>query len=313
MSVESPPQESSGADFLHKGHAAAPTGGSARSWALGAADLMRYHDLNSVVVRDDRGLFERVSLEAFQAGLSWLTVLRKRAALREVFCGFDMARVAAFTERDVQRLLADARIIRSRAKIEAVISNARAALALPEGLAEFVWRYAPESPPPAPKTAADVPASTPESAALARALKQRGFRFVGPTTVYAMMQAVGMVDDHLVDCHCRGAALPAGIPRNPQPERGAPAVGCPCRGCFFSARGWAILSFCRFPWDWRIRPKEIREQYPPKPPRAAENTTIIHVIFVTLLAGVGVVRVAYPVSLYCERPLHARSHRWRKR
>jgi DNA-3-methyladenine glycosylase I len=180
---------------------------------LGAADLMRYHDLEwGVVVRDDRGLFERVSLEAFQAGLSWLTVLRKRAALREVFCGFDMARVAAFTERDVQRLLADARIIRSRAKIEAVISNARAALALPEGLAEFVWRYAPESPPPAPKTAADVPASTPESAALARALKQRGFRFVGPTTVYAMMQAVGMVDDHLVDCHCRGSGTARGYP-----------------------------------------------------------------------------------------------------
>jgi len=213
MSVESPPQESSGADFPSQGARRGADGRFRCPWALGAADLMRYHDLEwGVVVRDDRGLFERVSLEAFQAGLSWLTVLRKRAALREVFCGFDMARVAAFTERDVQRLLADARIIRSRAKIEAVISNARAALALPEGLAEFVWRYAPESPPPAPKTAADVPASTPESAAFARALKQRGFRFVGPTTVYAMMQAVGMVDDHLVDCHCRGSGTARGYP-----------------------------------------------------------------------------------------------------
>lgn len=156
------------------------------------------------MVRDDRGLFERISLEAFQAGLSWRTVLRKRAALREVFCGFDLEQVAAFTERDVLRLLADARIVRNRPKIEAVIGNARAALALPEGLAEFVWRYAPDTPSPAPKTAAEVPAFTPESAALARALKQRGFRFVGPTTVYAMMQAVGMVDDHLVDCHRRG-------------------------------------------------------------------------------------------------------------
>nr|WP_234401544.1 DNA-3-methyladenine glycosylase I [Thermobifida halotolerans] len=182
-------------------------------WALGTEELLRYHDLEwGGVVRDDRGLFERVSLEAFQAGLSWLTVLRRRPALREVFHGFDIAAVAAFTDRDVERLLADARIIRSRAKIEAVVGNARAALDLDGGLAEFVWRHAPSSPPPAPVTVADLPAATPESTALAGELKRRGFRFVGPTTVYAMMEAVGMVDDHLAHCHRRGVSAAAGDP-----------------------------------------------------------------------------------------------------
>ncbi|GAA3980160.1 DNA-3-methyladenine glycosylase I [Thermobifida alba] len=207
MSAGDPPRPAAGAD-VPEGAARSGADGLRRCpWALGAADLTRYHDLEwGVAVRDDRGLFERISLEAFQAGLSWLTVLRKRAALREVFRGFDLPEVAAFTERDVARLLADARIIRSRAKIEAVVGNARAALELPEGLAEFVWRYAPAVAPPAPRTAAEVPAFTPESTALAGALKRRGFRFVGPTTAYAMMEAVGMVDDHLADCHRRGVA-----------------------------------------------------------------------------------------------------------
>lgn len=178
-------------------------------WALGAdEEMMRYHDQEwGVAVRDDRGIFERVCLEAFQAGLSWQTVLRKRAALREVFCGFDIAAVAAFTADDVERLLGDARIIRSRAKIEAVVGNARAALDLDEGLAAFVWRHAPERPAPVPVTIADLPATTPESVELARALKRRGFRFVGPTTAYAAMQAVGMVDDHLADCHRRSSVV----------------------------------------------------------------------------------------------------------
>ncbi|KUP96615.1 DNA-3-methyladenine glycosylase I [Thermobifida cellulosilytica] len=212
MSTDGPLRPAAGAG-LPEGAAPVGADGLRRCpWALGAADLTRYHDLEwGVAVRDDRGLFERLSLEAFQAGLSWLTVLRKREALREVFCGFDLAAVAAFTERDVARLLADPRIIRNRAKIEAVVGNARAALDLPEGLAEFVWRHAPEAPAPAPVTAADVPSSSPESAALARALRRRGFRFVGPTTVHAMMEAVGMVDGHLADCHRRGVAA-AGRP-----------------------------------------------------------------------------------------------------
>ncbi|MBB6173293.1 DNA-3-methyladenine glycosylase I [Nocardiopsis mwathae] len=178
-----------GADGLRRCH-----------WALATPDLLAYHDTEwGVAVRDDRGMFERLALEGFQAGLSWLTVLRKRAALREVFADFDPAAIAGYGPGDVERLLGDARIIRSRAKIEAVIGNARAALELPEGLADLVWRHAPEDH-PTPATVADVPASTPESAALAASLKKRGFRFVGPTTAYAAMQATGVVDDHLADC-----------------------------------------------------------------------------------------------------------------
>lgn len=150
-------------------------------------------------------MFERIALEGFQAGLSWLTVLRKRPALREVFHGFDPVVVARFGADDVERLLADARLIRSRPKIEAVVTNARAMLELPGGLARMVWDHAPEPRPFRPRTVAQVPASTPESAALAAALKRRGFRFVGPTTAYATMQAAGVVDDHLADCFRAGA------------------------------------------------------------------------------------------------------------
>ncbi|ASU82681.1 DNA-3-methyladenine glycosylase I [Nocardiopsis gilva YIM 90087] len=169
-------------------------------WALATPDLTAYHDTEwGVPVRGDQAMFERLALEGFQAGLSWLTVLRKREALREVFAGFDPAVVAEYGPGDVERLLTDDRIIRSRAKIEAVIGNARATLELNEGLARFVWRHAPDQH-PTPKSMDDVPASTPESAALAKALKKRGFRFVGPTTAYAAMQATGVVDDHLADC-----------------------------------------------------------------------------------------------------------------
>ncbi|QVQ54054.1 DNA-3-methyladenine glycosylase I [Spiractinospora alimapuensis] len=183
--------------------AGAPVGADGRArcdWALNSDDELRYHDTEwALPVRDDQGMFERISLEAFQAGLSWRTVLVKRPAFREVFHDFAIAKVAAFDADDVARLLDDARIIRSRAKIEAVIANARAALELPGGIARLVWSFQPESA-PVPVSAADVPPTTPDSVALSKELKRRGFRFVGPTTAYATMQAAGLVNDHLRDC-----------------------------------------------------------------------------------------------------------------
>jgi DNA-3-methyladenine glycosylase I len=169
-------------------------------------DYVAYHDTEwGVAVRDDRGIFERLSLEAFQSGLSWLTILRKRDAFRAAFANFEPDKVAAFRASDVKRLLGDSGIVRNRAKIEATIANARAATELPEGLAELTWAHAPSGRRRAPRSRADVPASTPESTALARRLKGAGFRFVGPTTAYALMQACGLVDDHLVGCWRRGA------------------------------------------------------------------------------------------------------------
>ncbi len=149
-------------------------------------------------------MFERLSLEAFQSGLSWLTILRKRENFRSAFNGFDISAVAGYGPDDVTRLLADPGIVRNRAKIEAVIRNARAALELPEGLAATVWRYARDQVSP-PDTLADVPAWTPESKALAAELKRHGFNFTGPVTAYATMQACGVVDDHLTGCFRRGA------------------------------------------------------------------------------------------------------------
>lgn len=145
-----------------------------------------------------QGLYERICLEGFQAGLAWITVLRKRAALREAFGGFDPAVVVGL---DVEPLLADARLIRSRAKLQACVRNAHAALALGDGLVDLVWQHRSDG--PAPLTWQDVPATTPASAALARDLKRAGFTFVGPTTAYAMLQACGVVDDHLAACHVR--------------------------------------------------------------------------------------------------------------
>lgn len=163
-----------------------------------------YHDTEwSVPVHGDAALFERIALEGFQSGLSWITVLRKRPAFREVFAGFDPVAVAAFGEDDVERLLADARIIRNRQKITATIDNARALLALQASdrtLDELFWSFAPAPRPSNPTTWADVPGSSPESLALSKALKKEGFRFVGPTTAYAAMQACGLVDDHLATC-----------------------------------------------------------------------------------------------------------------
>jgi DNA-3-methyladenine glycosylase I len=174
-------------------------------WALSAPDYVAYHDEEwGRPVTDDQGLYERLCLEAFQSGLSWITILRKREGFRAAFKGFDMAQVADFGPEDVARLLEDAAIVRNRAKIEAAVGNARAALDLPDGLAALVWRHA-DHDAPAPRTTADVPASTPGSKALSKELKKHGFRFVGPTTAYALMQACGLVDDHLVDCHRRGA------------------------------------------------------------------------------------------------------------
>ncbi|MCK0173105.1 DNA-3-methyladenine glycosylase I [Mycolicibacterium sp. F2034L] len=170
---------------------------------LSAADFTLYRDYHDYEwgqpVRDTAPLFERISLEAFQSGLSWLIILRKRENFRRAFDGFDVDRVAGYTTHDVERLMADVGIVRNRAKIEATIANARAVAALDVDLGELLWSFAP---PPRPRPAAlsEVPAVTPESTAMAKELKRRGFRFVGPTTAYALMQATGMVDDHVVAC-----------------------------------------------------------------------------------------------------------------
>ena len=173
-------------------------------WAvLGAAEYAAYHDDEwGRPVLDDDGLFERLTLEAFQSGLSWLTILRKRENFRAAFAGFDIAAVAAFGEADKARLLGDAGIVRNRLKIEAAIVNAGAALSVIEehgSLAAFFWRFRPEAH-EAPRSRADFVAASPESAALAKELKRRGFRFVGPTTVYSLMQAAGIVNDHVAGC-----------------------------------------------------------------------------------------------------------------
>lgn len=151
--------------------------------------------------RDDRTLFEFLVLEGAQAGLSWETILRKREGYRRAFAGFEPAKVARFGVRDVRRLLADPGIVRNRAKIESAIANARAALDLPDGLSTLLWSYAPRPRARRPRSFAELSATTPESTAMAKDLKRRGFRFVGPTTAYALMQAAGMVDDHLEGCH----------------------------------------------------------------------------------------------------------------
>ncbi|MDT0341728.1 DNA-3-methyladenine glycosylase I [Streptomyces litchfieldiae] len=175
-------------------------------WGVAPEDYREYHDTEwGRPVRGDDALFERLCLEAFQSGLSWLTILRRRSGFRAAFAGFSIEKVAAFTEEDVTRLLADPGIIRNRLKIEATISNARVAAEWAAGeLTELIWSHAPRSADrPAPSGPGDIPATTPESTALAKELKKRGFRFVGPTTAYALMQACGLVDDHLADCHVR--------------------------------------------------------------------------------------------------------------
>ena len=166
-----------------------------------AAMYREYHDFEwGRPLHGRDALFERISLEAFQSGLSWLTILRKRDNFRRAFGGFDVEKVARYTDGDIARLMADASIVRNRAKIDATIANARAAAALDTDLSELLWSFAPPPGRPRPKTLADVVAVTPESTAMAKELKRRGFRCVGPTTASALMQATGMVDDHLESC-----------------------------------------------------------------------------------------------------------------
>jgi DNA-3-methyladenine glycosylase I len=170
-------------------------------WVGDDTEYRRYHDEEwGTPLRGDRALFEKMALEGFQAGLSWITILRKRPRFREVFAGFDPELVAEFDESDVQRLMADAGIIRNRAKIEATIGNARIVRSMAaDELDELMWSFAPASS-IRPASFADVPAVTPESTAMSKELRRRGFRFVGPTTMYALMQSAGMVDDHVVGC-----------------------------------------------------------------------------------------------------------------
>jgi len=191
--------------------AAGPDGRLRCPWSLGTAEYLSYHDAEwGRPVREDIGVFERICLEGFQSGLSWLIILRKRENFRAAFAGFDPVAVAKFNADDVTRLLADTGIVRNRAKIEATINNARAALDLPEGLAAAVWRYASSKDGAseeeiAPQTLDDIPSWTPASKALSAELRRHGFKFTGPVTVYATMQACGIVDDHLAGCFLRGA------------------------------------------------------------------------------------------------------------
>ncbi|GAB3923615.1 DNA-3-methyladenine glycosylase I [Microlunatus endophyticus] len=184
----------------HSGSVVGPDGRRRCPWGTGDPVYLDYHDTEwGRPVSSVQGLYERLTLEAFQSGLSWITILRKRPAFRAAFAGFVPEQVAAFTDHDVVRLMADAGIVRNRAKIEAAISNARVVADWGQGFAELVLSYAePDRPRPAHVSA--IPAVTPESFALSKALKKHGIRFFGPTTAYASMQAVGLVDDHLVDC-----------------------------------------------------------------------------------------------------------------
>ena len=179
-------------------------------WGASTPDYEAYHDEEwGRPVRDDRGIYERLVLEGFQSGLSWLTILRKRENFRRAFDGFEIEKVAGYGKAEFDRLMADAGIVRNRKKIEAAIANAKAARELHaagETLDELIWSFAPDDPGPAPETLADVGSITPESKALAKELKTRGFVFVGPTTAYATMQAVGVVNDHLAGCAFRDAA-----------------------------------------------------------------------------------------------------------
>ena len=176
-------------------------------WGASTPDYAAYHDDEwGRPVTDDVRLYEKISLEGFQSGLSWLTILRKREGFRAAFAGFDPARVARFGARDIARLLADPGIVRHRGKIEATIANARATLAVQDArgsLAALLWSYEPRRR-AAPRAIGDIPSSSPESVALSKELKSYGFRFVGPTTAYAAMQAMGVVNDHLVGCAARG-------------------------------------------------------------------------------------------------------------
>ncbi len=185
-----------------------PDGLARPGWATASPAMRYYYDQEwGTPIHDERGLFERISLEAFQSGLSWAIILSKRDAFQRAFADFDPDAIAAFDDTDVERLMADAGIVRNRRKIAATIGNARATVALrPDGgLVDLVWSYLPDRT-PAPSRMSEIRATSPESIALSKALKSQGFSFVGPTTVYAMMQAIGMVDDHLVGSWRRGSS-----------------------------------------------------------------------------------------------------------
>jgi DNA-3-methyladenine glycosylase I len=178
------------------------------AWAAVDPLLMEYYDTEwGMPVRDEHGLYERICLEGFQAGLSWATILRKRPAFRKAFADFDPEVVAEFDGADVERLMEDPGIVRNRMKVNATIANARATIGLREegGLVDFVWSHRP-SDTPRPVTMADVPTVSEESKALSKALRAKGFSFVGPTTMYALMEAVGIIDTHLMSSHRRGSA-----------------------------------------------------------------------------------------------------------
>jgi DNA-3-methyladenine glycosylase I len=180
-----------------------PDGNLRCPWGLSAPDYVAYHDEEwGRPVHGDTAIFERLCLEGFQSGLSWLTILRKRENFRAAFAGFDASAIAGFGEQDVARLMADAGIVRNRAKINAVLTNARASLDLPDGLSALIWKYADETG-HAPRTLAEVPSTTPASKALSKELKRHGFTFTGPVTAYAAMQACGIVNDHLAACFYR--------------------------------------------------------------------------------------------------------------
>ncbi|MCP2031818.1 DNA-3-methyladenine glycosylase I [Okibacterium sp. HSC-33S16] len=178
-----------------------PDGKERCAWAGNDAEYVRYHDEEwGTPLRGDRAVFEKISLEGFQAGLSWITILKRRPAFREAFSNFDIDTVASFTDSDIEDLVQNAAIIRHRGKITAVISNARATLELGESLSDLVWSFRQTPLPRRPTTLAEIPAITAESTALSVALRKGGFRFVGPTTMYALMQSAGIVDDHVEGC-----------------------------------------------------------------------------------------------------------------
>jgi DNA-3-methyladenine glycosylase I len=177
-------------------------------WAAVDPLLREYYDTEwGLPIRDEQGLYERICLEGFQAGLSWATILRKRPAFRQAFHGFQPDVVATFTEADVDRLLQNPGIVRNRLKVRAAITNAHATIALRDqgGLVDFVWQFQPRAT-PQPVTHVDIPTQSPESVALSKALRKQGFSFVGPTTMFALMEAIGMVDTHLLDSHRRGSS-----------------------------------------------------------------------------------------------------------
>ena len=205
---DQPPPGSAPAAAPENGPVPGPDGKLRCPWGLSAPEYLAYHDAEwGRPVRGDTAIFERLCLEGFQSGLSWLTILRKRENFRAAFAGFDVTAVARFGEDDVARLMSDPGIVRNRAKINAVISNARAALGVPSGLTTLVWKYADQAVPGSgpPRTMADIPSATPASKALSAELRRHGFTFTGPVTAYATMQACGIVNDHLAACSFRSS------------------------------------------------------------------------------------------------------------